>query len=92
MTEHWLVLEVAGDRVHDVGLNAPAPVEVKLADPVGLDFVPEAVSDTVAVQLVPWFTATEAGEQDVEVEVERVVTVTVLPAVSEELLKPPVAV
>lgn len=65
---------VVGDpRVHDVpGLEkAPGPDDPKLTEPVGADFVPEAVSVTVAVQTDAWFTATEAGEHETAVEVER---------------------
>src|SRR5436190_1977558 len=72
VTEHVLVDGVADDRVQLAGENEPVPVELKLTLPVGLDLVPLAVSVTVAVQVVPWLTATEAGEQDVVVDVERV--------------------
>ena len=68
-----LVLLVAGDRVQVApGLvKVPVPVEVKVTDPVGLDFVPPAVSVTVAVQVVDWFTARVESVQLTAVEVER---------------------
>ena len=55
VTEQEDEVAVGEPSVQDVpGLeNAPAPEEVKLTDPVGADFVPEAVSVTVAVQTEP---------------------------------------
>jgi hypothetical protein len=52
VTEQDDDVAVGEPRVHDVpGLeNAPAPLEPKVTDPVGADFVPEPVSVTVAVQ------------------------------------------
>ncbi len=69
-----LVLLVAGDRVQvALGLKAPLPVEVKVAEPVGLDLVPLAVSLTVTVHRLPWLTTTLAGAQLTAVLVERAV-------------------
>jgi Na+/H+ antiporter NhaA len=50
---------------------------VKLAEPVGVITVPTEVSVTVAVQLVPWLTTTDAGVHATLVEVVRGLTVTV---------------
>jgi hypothetical protein len=55
-------------------LKPPVPLEPKLTVPLGADFVPESVSVTVAVQLVLWLKATEAGVQLTLVCVERLVT------------------
>jgi hypothetical protein len=66
----------------NVPLLPPGPLRLKLTVPCGNAVVPEAVSTTVAVQVVPWFNATEAGEHDTEVVVERVVTVTLEPVPS----------
>ena len=72
------------DRVHDDELKVPAPLEVKLTDPVGVIAVPSAeVSVTVTVQVVAWLTTTEAGVHDTLVEVVRGLTVRV--KVPEEL-------
>ena len=67
-----------GVSVHeDPGFeNAPVPLDTKLTEPVGPDFVPTSVSDTVAVQVVPSARATELGEQLTLVEVERLLTVS----------------
>jgi len=56
-------------------LNAPVPLEVKLTVPAGADFVPAAVSETIAVQMVDWLTKTDAGKQVTVVLVPRFVTV-----------------
>jgi hypothetical protein len=50
--------------------------------PLGADFEPPSVSLTVAVQLEPWFNATEAGLHETTVEVERFVTVSAKPVAS----------
>jgi hypothetical protein len=44
------------------GVREPVELVVKLTDPVGVAGVPE-VSATFTVQLVPWFTTREEGEQ-----------------------------
>ena len=70
--------------VHDVpGLeNVPdaAGAALKLTVPEGNDAVPTSVSDTVAVQLVPWPNATLVGAQVTEVDVDRSVAVTSNPS------------
>jgi Na+/H+ antiporter NhaA len=48
---------------------------VKLTEPVGVITVPTELSVTVAVQLVPWFTTTDAGVHDTLVVVVRGATV-----------------
>ena len=53
-----------------------ATLLVKLTVPVGLMNAPGEVSVTVAVQLVPWLTATVEGEQLTESVTVRLVTVT----------------
>ena len=50
------------------GVNVPVEFVVKLTEPVGVVGVAD-VSVTVAVQLLPWFTTTEDGEQVMEVVV-----------------------
>jgi hypothetical protein len=61
-----------------------APFE-KLTEPAGNDFVPESVSDTVAVHVEPWLIATDDGEQLTAVEVERLLTLRAKPVLSELL-------
>jgi hypothetical protein len=73
-TEHVLVpvlAPVPRTNVHDVpGLeNPPAPLDENVTEPDGLDFVPDAVSVTVAVQVEAWASATVAGVHDTAVEV-----------------------
>src|SRR2546429_931515 len=63
-------------------LPVAAPL-VKLTDPCGHDLAPESVSETVAVQIEPWFSATEDGEQVTFVEVDRLAPLTVEPVASE---------
>ncbi len=58
------------------GVNVPVELVVKLTLPVGVITVPADVSVTVAVQLVPWLTTTEAGVHDTLVDVARAVAVT----------------
>jgi Na+/H+ antiporter NhaA len=54
------------------GVKVPVELVVKLTEPVGVMTVPAAeVSVTVAVQLVPWLTTTEAGVHETVVEVVR---------------------
>jgi hypothetical protein len=60
----------------------PLPELEKLTVPVGVDFVPPAVSVTVAVQVVGAFSATDEGEQPTLVVFARLVVVSV----SEPLL------
>jgi hypothetical protein len=60
------------------GVNVPVEFDVKLTEPVGVMTAPAAeVSVTVAVQLMPWLTTTEAGVQATVVEVARGLTVKV---------------
>jgi hypothetical protein len=59
------------------GVKVPVELVVKLKEPVGVITVPTEVSVTVAVQLVPWFTTTDAGVQATVVDVARGLTVTV---------------
>ena len=67
-------------RVQLAELNDPVaePDLVKLTVPVGVLDVPALeVSVTVAVQVEPWFTNTDEGEQLTAVDVVRAVTVSV---------------
>jgi hypothetical protein len=60
------------------GVNVPVEFDAKLTEPVGVMTAPAVeVSVTVAVQLVPWLTTTEAGVQATVVEVVRGLTVKV---------------
>jgi hypothetical protein len=59
------------------GVNVPVELEAKVTLPVGVIKGAGEVSVTVAVQLVPWFTTTEAGEHATLVEVVRGLTVRV---------------
>src|SRR3989442_661764 len=59
-------------------LKVPTPSELKVTVPLGVVFVPAAVSVTVAVQVVEPPTSTVPGEQETLVDVERLVTVTVV--------------
>jgi hypothetical protein len=86
VTEHLLVLLTSETRVHLLGQvktygsdapKLPVPLLPKVIVPAGFDFVPSAVSVTVAVHVVDWLTTTEAGEHDTEVQVERRFTVWV---------------
>jgi putative aminopeptidase FrvX len=66
--------------VHDApGLNDPAESLLKPTVPVGVTAVPEAVSVTVAVHVEACPTATDPGEHDTPVELERGVIVIVWP-------------
>jgi hypothetical protein len=79
----YVVVQLAVDEltvpsVHGVGLKAPLDGEdEKPTVPVGVLAVPEAVSVTVAVHVVGAVGVTVPGTQAIEVDVERVVTVTV---------------
>jgi Na+/H+ antiporter NhaA len=58
------------------GVNVPVEFDVKLTEPVGVMTAPAVeVSVTVAVQLVPWLTTTDAGVHDTLVVVVRGATV-----------------
>jgi hypothetical protein len=73
-----LALELVSAAKVQVALGVKLPEAVpfeKLTVPPGLDFVPESVSVTVAVQVVPWLIATELGVQLTAVAVVRFVTV-----------------
>jgi Na+/H+ antiporter NhaA len=71
------VVAVAANAQLAAGVNVPVELLVKLTEPVGVMTVPAAeVSVTVAVQLVPWLTTTEAGVHDTLAEVVRGPTVT----------------
>jgi hypothetical protein len=85
VTAHVEVELVATANVQvALGENAPeATPFVNVTEPAGLDFVPGSVSETVAVQVEPWLIATEFGEHDTDVEVERFVTVRAKPVASE---------
>lgn len=72
LTEHVAVSPVP-DRVHD-------PLGVKVTVPVGVDPVPTSVSVTVAVHDVAWLTTTVDGLHATVVEVDRLLTVTVVAA------------
>jgi hypothetical protein len=74
--EAWPVVPVPAS-VHDaVGLNDPPGVlEANFTVPDGVLFVPELVSDTVAVHVVGLSTGTEVGEHATAVNVDRPVTV-----------------
>jgi len=65
------------------GVNVPVELVVKLTEPVGVITVPSEESTTVAVQLVPWLTTTEAGVQLTVVEVVLLLTVRVKAAAVE---------
>jgi hypothetical protein len=56
-------------------LNVPWESVLNATVPVGVLAVPVAVSDTVAVHVVAWPTVTEAGTHDIDVDVERCLTV-----------------
>jgi hypothetical protein len=61
--------------VHGLGLEEPFEGEdEKLTEPVGVLAVPPSVSVTVAVHVVPTATSTELAAHEIEVLVERVVT------------------
>ena len=64
--------------------NAPeaAGAAPNVTEPVGNDFVPASVSETVAVHVEPCPKATEDGEQSTSVDVDRSVTVSAKPSVS----------
>jgi len=59
------------------GVNVPVELVVKLTEPVGVITGPTEVSMTVAVQLVPWLTTTEAGVHATVVVVALLLTVRV---------------
>jgi Na+/H+ antiporter NhaA len=60
------------------GVNVPVELVLNVTVPVGVIAGPAIeVSTTVAVQLVPWLTTTEAGVHATLVEVVRGLTVTV---------------
>jgi hypothetical protein len=66
------------------GVNVPVELDAKVTLPVGLMTVPAVeVSVTVAVQLVPWLTTTEAGVQLTVVDVVLLLTVRVKAAAVE---------
>jgi hypothetical protein len=66
------------------GVNVPVELDAKVTLPVGVMTVPAVeASVTVAVQLVPWLTTTEAGVQLTVVEVVLLLTVNVKAAAVE---------
>ena len=66
------------ESVHGVGLKAPlVGEEEKPTLPVGVLLVPVSVSVTVAVHVAPTATSTDEGTQEIAVNVERVLTVSV---------------
>ena len=79
-----VVVEPTCARVQGLPEKLPVPLVAKLTVPPGADGVPASVSETVAVQVVDWSTATVAGVQPVTVVVvARVVTLSPLPVESE---------
>jgi hypothetical protein len=78
------------ESVHGVGLNESPPEEdEKPTVPLGVDAVPASVSVTVAVHVVPTATST-VGEQEIAVDVERGVTVSVAdPLLTAWVASPP---
>jgi len=72
-----LALELVDERVQAVGLKEPPlPPSLHETEPAGVDEVPWAVSETVAVSLRLPPATTEAGEGATPVLVERWLTVT----------------
>jgi Na+/H+ antiporter NhaA len=65
--------------VHEAaGVNVPVELLANVTVPVGVMTAPAVdVSVTVAVQLVPWLTTTDAGLHDTLVDVVRGLTVRV---------------
>ena len=77
VTEHVAVAVLPDSVQLAAGVNVlVATLLVKLTLPVGVRKVPGEVSVAVAVQLVPWLTATVEGEQLKESVTVRLVTVT----------------
>ena len=78
-----VVVEPICASVHGLPVNPPAPLVANITVPDGAEpFAFE--SATVTVQVVEWWTATEAGAQPVTVVVvERKVTVRPVPTESE---------
>lgn len=80
----WQLAEVpVPDRVQLAPLKLPLPLLAKPTVPVGVMMFPVEVSETVAVQVLAWFTATTLGVQVTVVVVVRLSTVR---ANSPELL------
>jgi hypothetical protein len=79
VTEHVAVPAVAlAARVQLVaGVKVPVELLAKVTVPVGVLTVPGELSTTVAVQLVPWLTTTEAGVHATVVVVALLLTVRV---------------
>jgi len=91
VTEHDPELPLPAESGHAALLeNDPLPPENSTV-PSGLPADPELVSLTVAVHVVGPFTGSEDGEHASEVDVERLTTEIVAPAVSAESEKLPVA-
>ena len=63
-------------------VNEPERVLVKVKVPVGVIFVPELVSETLTEQVVGFPAITVDGEQLIETEVVRCVTVSVVDPVA----------
>jgi len=63
------VVEFRVARVHEVTLNVPVPLLLRLTVPVGVVGVPDE-SLTVTVQLVAWLSATVVGVHKSVVAVE----------------------
>ena len=77
VTEHVAVAVLPDNVQLAAGVNVlVATLLVNETLPVGVRKVPGEVSTTVAVQLVPWLTATVEGEQLTESVTVRLVTVT----------------
>ena len=77
MAEQLALLEFIVVKVHGLPLKLPAPEVEKLTLPVGVLLVPDAVSVTVAVQVVETPARTLVGLQLTVVLVFRLLTVTV---------------
>jgi len=87
VTEHW---PLAFTVQLVAGVKVPVPLLAKVTVPVGVVAPAPEVSVTVAVQLVPWLTATDGGVQLTVVLVVRLVNVTfVLPLLVACVLSPP---
>lgn len=69
-------MQLPAESKHVEGARSPAPLTVKITIPVGVDWVPEAVSATVAVQVEIWLTFGFEGMQAAVVDVDLAVRVS----------------
>ena len=67
----YVTLQDPLESAHVVELKVPEPDDENVTVPVGVTFVPLAVSDTVTVHVVRTLTLTEDGEQVTTVDVVR---------------------